>query len=809
MQKIGGSLSGFARAQVAGNLSSALNQTAQLPTIIAENGLGNTLGALGDIMSGKTRRAGFAEESDFLTGKKGLDFIVNTPGQMVMTGLFKPAEFMDGLMATMAVRGAYRKALKDGVQHMEAMRMADRKGTEIMGSRAKGSRPLAFEAKNPVSQMLHIFQVEAMNSWEHIAKDLPHDFRVMEEEQGRGKAARALAGVIIKTLLAAFLLNRLAEELYGGTPVPFDILGLSANFIASGEGLSTNAWLRTVIDNGWEQLTGERLFGTDTLDPEREFGWDDAWQDLLYNVMNDVPYVRNAASLLGLGDQTLPMPGASGAFTDIFGALGKIGKTDDDGNSLFSGEELGWSIGKALAEFLPGGRQAIKTAQGIRTMLDGGRTYGYGDNERLQYPVESTAGNWLQALLFGNTGLNESRDFYAGDDSGLSVKQTQVLRDMVAEGSNGTQVYEAIQDIKSAGSKLTDKINALDSAALESEEKEYLLKAMLSESQYEKLAEMKKQKMGWEDFVEVYNAYSEIYNTEDWNATRQALEMAKWADEQGYTEKQKTLIKEQFVFFNMFPADAEKYEKLVDAGLGFQEAYETVMAQSGLEATGSNSTVSDYQKIEAIMSAGLTDSDAAAAIEGTFAQDNTYRKMVEAGVSAQSVAKIAKSINELKESAAEENENYTDLEKYSAAVNSGISEQEQLAALKVLMSDGFNKVAIAYNNNVTPQQYISVKEALRADWGEKSSYKQKEVEATLNKMLGVNNEQKAALWQIQSKTWKWYNNPFESGSGGVGKKVYDAQNSDDQDYSLLLPGAEGYDEGPTYELPKLTLPGVG
>jgi hypothetical protein len=47
----------FAKAQVAGNLSSALNQISQIPLIVAENGTINTLRAFKDIMTGKLRRA--------------------------------------------------------------------------------------------------------------------------------------------------------------------------------------------------------------------------------------------------------------------------------------------------------------------------------------------------------------------------------------------------------------------------------------------------------------------------------------------------------------------------------------------------------------------------------------------------------------------------------------------------------------------------------------------------------------------------------------------------------------------------------
>ena len=98
---------------------------------------------------------------------------------MVVTALFKPAEFMDGFVSTVAVRGRYLQEIRAGKSEREAMKAADAWGKSVMGSRAKGSRPLAFEAKNPVAQMVNVFQVEAINSWEHLTQDLPRDFRAI------------------------------------------------------------------------------------------------------------------------------------------------------------------------------------------------------------------------------------------------------------------------------------------------------------------------------------------------------------------------------------------------------------------------------------------------------------------------------------------------------------------------------------------------------------------------------------------------------------------------------------------------------
>lgn len=148
----------FARAQVAGNLSSALNQTSQLPLISAELGTRYTARAWKDNWNGQLRRGAWAMESDFLAEKNGVDYITTTPEEMIISGLFKPAEFVDGFLSTLAVRGKYLQEIDAGKSHQEAMRSADRFGRRVMGSRAKGSTPLAFQSRNFFSKALHMFQ---------------------------------------------------------------------------------------------------------------------------------------------------------------------------------------------------------------------------------------------------------------------------------------------------------------------------------------------------------------------------------------------------------------------------------------------------------------------------------------------------------------------------------------------------------------------------------------------------------------------------------------------------------------------------
>lgn len=471
-------VSTFARANVAGNLSSALNQTAQLPMIAGELGPKYVAEAIGDIASGKAK-GDFADRSDFLTEKRGIRYLTSTKGDKFTAALFWPLERMDYFVSSIAVRGKYRKELAEGKSEKDALRAADRWGRDMMGSRSKGTAPLTFQSKNLISQMVNLFQVEALNSWEHVTQDLfGPGLREMEEKLGKKEASRRLAGIIVGTLLGAFILNRVDEELYGGTPAQFDVLGLLTGFLASGNGLSTNEQLGVWVDDVWQKMTGERLFGTDEDAGNDEFNLAAAAEDTIYNVSNDVPYVRNVSGLLGLGDQTLPMP-------DIYGTAKGIGSAVSDaasGDTEGFGSEIMRQLMGIAGDTLPGGRQLEKTAQGAETLARGGTYKGSGDNERLQYAVNPDFSTVLQAMLFGRNALSEARDFYAANDGGLSASQTRTYQELVDMGADREVVYDAIQKWRKI-----DKDDSLTDGEREAAQFELVRKLKLTNEQKERL----------------------------------------------------------------------------------------------------------------------------------------------------------------------------------------------------------------------------------------------------------------------------------------------------------------------------------
>ena len=551
----------FARAQVSANLSSALNQGGQLPIILAENGARNVAQALIELRSKDLKS--WAAGSDFLTEKKGINYIVTSWKDRAITGAFKPLEIVDGIVSTLAVRSRYLKEVRAGKSAAEAMRLADRFGREVMASRAKGSVPLAFRSKNLLNQMVHMFQLEALNNWEHVIQDLGNrDFREMARAKGKRAAAGSLAAVLVKIILGAFLLNRIDEELYGGTPAPFDVLGLAGNLFAGGLGLTQMDLLRTLVDNVWERLTGERLFDTD---PElNEFDAAAGWDDFVWNGLNEIPFASNVAALAGMGDRTLPMPDLSN-LADLPGTIAEDG--------LFS-----WEVARQLAglagDVLPGGRQIEKSIQGGEALLRGGYYRGSGENRRLQFPVEQDFWSIVRGILFGQSALDESRDFYASRQTGLSANQTKAYEQIVDMGADPETVYQAIQGWRAAENdealnsygRGVAKRDAITEADLTDEQKLALYRGLsdADSSTPDHFRAMMDTGLSWEEVMEAYDQYQFLNSDEDTpeaerlSASEKATEFASWVERQNYTEDQAETVKEALRYWQMIPAEASE-----------------------------------------------------------------------------------------------------------------------------------------------------------------------------------------------------------------------------------------------------------
>lgn len=618
----------FGRAQVAGNVSSVLNQSSQLAQIAAEvdgKYIAKAAADLAKSTRGKLwniKETQLFDQSDLLTGKKGIEYLTANDSKFdrMVSAMFKPADIMDSMVSALAVQSKYNQLVAEGEPSEVAMLEADRWATQIMASRMKGSRPMAFESKNLVNQMLHMFQVEAMNSWEHLSQDLPYKYRNIEKTHGKKAVTRAVATVVTRGLVSAFLLNRAAEAVYGGTPAPFDVLGYIANFVSSGFGMTTNEGLKQLLNAGWKAMFGEGLLDDDDEKELRPFDWGAAAKDTLSNMSNDVPFLRNGMGLLGIGDQTMPFANMAEAGKGVWNAL----KAEEK-----SAGEIGESFLKLGSTLIPGARQIQKTYQGTKTMLQGGRTYGHGDKQRMQYTVEQTPGKWAQAVLFGNSGLSETRDFYASGDSGLTAKQTKVVQEMAKRGINRTVAYDLIQKIREQKDN-AGKLGVITESLLTDQEKLRLCYDVVADKDDtwpDKLKKMMNAGLTWDQAEAAYIEYLNLRDQDSMKASEQATRFAAWVDRSGVSEKQATVVEDTLKFFSQIPAEAEHYNTMTDAGLSTSKAEDMAMMLGDLQPEAGKDSVSNLQKYEAVVqNKALSEREQMKVLKGIM-EDSEYEKL--------------------------------------------------------------------------------------------------------------------------------------------------------------------------------------
>ena len=606
----------FARTQVAGNLSSAINQTAQIPQIAAELGGEYVARAIKDMASGAVQRDSFLERSDFLAGKKGIESLLpyddavttklGKAAAAVTNFGFKPLEAVDTFTATVAVRAAYLKALADGAAPDAAMKQADDFARQVMGSRVKGEKPQMFESKNPFIQMLGLFQVEASTAFDHMVSDIPQQMKARIEKDGKAAASRWLAQIITKTLLYGFLLNRITEEVTGGTPAQFDVLGWILDAAAGGKGTTGNQLIKTVVGNGLYKLTGEKIGTDETL--EEGFDWGEAVGNLSKSAAGDVPYLRNAASIVGWGDETLPLSDVAKILKNIKD-IGVMAADAAKGEGELSGWRAADDLITAGSEFLPAGRQLSKTYQGVKTMIQGGKYKGYGEKAKLAYPVDRIAWNAARTALFGTNSLSEQRGFYADGANYLSPKQSRLFKEMTESGADPEETYRVIQEYR----KL-EKNEDLDKLEKQAKQRGLITRADMTDGQKltlytglenaekraEKFQNMMDAGLNWDDIMEAYTAYSEINSNEDLTAGQKASRFAAALDQMGLPKAKKDAAKEQLMYYATIPAESKNYNKMKDEGVSVETALKIQDNVSALKPEEGNKAVTDAQKVRAI-----------------------------------------------------------------------------------------------------------------------------------------------------------------------------------------------------------------
>ena len=611
------------KSSIPGNLSSAINQTVQLPWLTAEAGEGNVIQAVYELARGKLKKEGFVRESDFLTGKRGAEALQKlkqkTAGEKILDAASIPFEAVDDAASQVIVRAFYLKNVKDGMDHKAALQQADAQAERLVGSRMKGAKANIFSDKS--LKLMTTFQLEVANQYEHLKYDLPQEIREIERTRGKGAAAAEASKRILKGSVYAAVLNGIIKSITGNEPVGFDIIGTVWNYIRAG------------LPEDDEE--------------EQGFDWTAGLEDVRDSVLDDVPYVSTIATMLGYGNGRLPLPQADA--TNIKNGVKKIFSAEDDAEKDAGIRQLLTGVLKTAAAVTPMGNQVRKTIEGGETAIRGGRYSA--DGSQLLYEVEKSPKNIARGLLFGRSALPETDAYYEkGGKPVLSQDQTGMMEQAAGYGVDQGTYVRFIQEAKKlkgdkdeAGETVTGslerkKIALLDGMDLDGQQKLNLyLDNVASDSRKEDVEALQAAGMTWEEIAPALDTYLGLSGSEG-SASEKATKLAAWADE-NLTEDQAAAVKDRLDYWQMMRAEASTYEKLTEAGMSADKASAVYDLYQSLEPEDGKTTVSESQKLQAVAgSRDLSEEDkrkAVAAMLSDTALDK-FNTCVKAGVNVSS-----------------------------------------------------------------------------------------------------------------------------------------------------------------------------
>lgn len=563
---------------VAGNLASAFTNFIPLTQAWGQIDSGTLLHGMWDTLKAYKTDDGFADQSTFLTNRRGSDPIVQTWAQKASKVAGTPMEYIDNFTADSIVRARFRQNMRRGMSESLAMEEADAFAARVMADRSKGSMPTLFNSNNPFFKAFTQFQLEVNNQFSEVFKDLPRAYKE--------KGLAALAAALLKYFFGAYIYNEVYEKIVGRRPAldPFGIINDTVGDLTGYE-------LPNLVT-----LAGNAVQGKRTSFETEKVGLGGAGKNLTENVLGEMPFSSGLA-LIGVDLDGGRIP-ASSAIPDLT-ALWDAATTEG-----WSGEKRWNETQKELnklAYILPpfGGNQIGKGVKTAKQILQGGK-YGVDaeGNDELQYPIDNTPGNWVRGMLFGASSLPESQAYYNGDQKALTGEQTAVLKKLTGQGVDQKVVYDLYQELRKigkekkgaeAGNAKRDAINAL---ALTDAQKLQVFAATMLDNKSEKYEEtlgqyqaMMDAGLSWDEITQANNIYASLNADDDRKASEKARELELWIDDQDWTPEQEAAVKKKFKFWSMRQAEAaegsDKYDYMQERLAGGTPPETVLMALSG------------------------------------------------------------------------------------------------------------------------------------------------------------------------------------------------------------------------------------
>lgn len=743
---------------------------------------------------------GIVDASTFLTNRRGSDPLVRTWAQKASAKMSSPMEFIDQFTADSLVRARYHQNLKQGLSEAEAMSEADSWVAGVMADRSKGSTPTLFQRSNPLTKVFTQFQLEVNNQLSYLFKDMPRD------QKDRGLAA--LAAALIKFFLGAWLYDEVYEYFIGRRPA-LDPIGILNDTV----GDITGYELPNLVELGVGAVTGDMP----SFRTEKQNAYDTA-TNLLTTTAEELPFIGGI-----LGGGRVPI---SSALPDWDNLLKTV--TSDTWSTkkklATAGKEL---LNPASYLLLPfGGGQLKKIYQGLDAVIKGGSySVDAEGNDLLQYPVFNdnpwdAAAAAGQAMLFGKTSLETGRDWIESGFKTFGAKETAAYQAMTDAGVPDEDAYDLLLTLRGAKKTETESEAAqerrlLQEADISGDGKSVVYYGLMASDKERELMDAMTDMDA--DMGTVTQVLMDVKNAGDLtgaaasNAKRTALAESALTD----TEKQ-TMYRYLFgtkqedgTYTTSRDDDIMAFEQAgldMDTFLQVQNEYSSINEEYG----GAGEKATEFSRW--VNSQDFAP-EQAAVVKDCFtyysqipAEAARYEKFVAAGLEDDTAYELANTINALEPMAGKDS--VTDEQKWRAVVDSGMTADEQLAALEALSTESqYRKFSVAYDFGVVPEAYVTARETMpKFDADGNGSYKNDEITAAINSLgtsggglvlpggsISLTNDQKAALWQLLTGSTSAKNNPY---STSVGWAVIDAVNAmKEGDTGIVLPDGTNYTGG--------------
>ena len=373
---------------------------------------------------------GVTDASTFITNRKGSDVLWKSTLEQWQDALTKPMEIIDSFVSESLVRARYLEELDKGKKPYEAMRIADDFAAGVIADRSKGALPTMFNAKNPISKILTMYQVEVNNQWSHLFKDIPRT------EENVMKVAWAYA----KFAIGAYIFNDIYEALIGRRPA-LDPLSWVNDFVGDLTGKQIPNFVTALI----AAAQGEGL----DLEEKDEKGASGAVTSLGENIAENVPFV---GGLLG------------GGRVPIQSALPDFATLATSGADLISGQnqkkalsDIGKELLKPATYMVPpvGGGQLKKVGETALNYARGGNYAINKDGEReLRFAVDRGVLPTAQSALFGQYSGKNAVKYVEGGFKRLSAKETKAYESLINSGVKPTEAEDFLRSLSNKKSEV-------------------------------------------------------------------------------------------------------------------------------------------------------------------------------------------------------------------------------------------------------------------------------------------------------------------------------------------------------------------